>query len=195
MRFAYGPHPSRPLANCVALQRPSGTSWTSWEASDTVPRSSIKSSRSRFRQVASGEPAAAVLCSTKRLSPPVVRYPAGGAQGQVRDHVRDHDHDDVDVAVRSRVLPIRAHAHVHDRAQDVHGYPPIPAFHCVLVRHCWPSPVVRKGLSAVERTTRAQREERPTRASPKAVLELEETNFVSVCFSSFRFFFFGFRVA
>src|SRR5580693_1750756 len=52
MRTVYGSHPNRPLANYVVLRRLSGTSWTLSEASDTVRRSSTKSSRNRIRKVA-----------------------------------------------------------------------------------------------------------------------------------------------
>lgn len=149
-----------------------------WEASDTVPRSSTKSSPSRFRQPVAAAAAARLCSTTKHLNRrhrPVVRYPAGGggAQGQVHhDRVRDRALDDV--AVRSRAVPTRAHVHDHvrDRAQDARA-PPIPPFHCVSVRHRWPSPVGRKVSSAVERRTTVPREERPTRASPKAVCEIE----------------------
>src|SRR5260221_4710506 len=66
--------------------------------------------------------------------------------------------DDVDVAVRSRVVPIhaRARVHDHDHTQNAHRPPPILAFHCVLVRHRWPSPVGQKVSSAVERMATVQ---------------------------------------
>lgn len=155
-RFVYELHPSRPLANSVAPQYPSGTNWTPLEASDKVHRSSTENFRSPTLQVA-------VYSTRLRHWNLPAAYPEG-TQQRFLLQPRAHAHDDVDVAVHSRVVPTRApapdrvHAHV---AQHL-------AFHCVPVRRS-PLPEGQRASSGEGETMPV--EARQAFASPKAVFE------------------------
>lgn len=171
-RFVYEFHPSRPLANSVAPQYPSGTNLTPLEASDKVHRSSTENFQSPTLHVA-------VYSTRLRHWDLPAAYPEG-TQQRFPLQPRAHVHDDDGVAVHSREVPIRApapgrvHAHVTQH----------PAFHCVPVRRS-PLPEGQRASSGEGGTMPV--EDHQALASPKAAFEnkmksMEQTSqFFSLC--------------
>lgn len=152
----YGVHPSRLPANCAAPRYPNGTNSMPSEASDTVPRSSTRSSPpSPTRQVA--------VCSAWRRLAHRAAYLAGESAQQLRTRAAHGD-----AAVHSRAVPTPSRA--HDLGPDlvpgpVHAHAlQHPAYRSASARS--PLPVGQMASSVVEKRVS---EERQAGVSPETL--------------------------